>query len=100
MTPDQPKITHSDYQSGGRYVAHVPGESATGYLDWEPGGENIRIATHTVVPPKIGGRGIGGLLVERFVADARELGFKIVPKCSFVAAKLAGNPDWKGLIAA
>lgn len=100
MAKDQPHITHRDLPKGGKYIAHVPGQSATGYLEWEPGGKDIRIATHTVVPAEIGGRGIGGLLVERLAADAREQGFRIVPQCSFVAAKLADNPQWRDLIAA
>lgn len=98
---DDPKdtvtITQSPYGEGGRYVAQVEGEEATGYLEWEPDGENVRVATHTVVPPAIGGRGIAGLLVKRLIADAHEEGFRIVPQCSYVAAKFDKNPDWSDL---
>ncbi len=90
-------ITHHQHGSGGRYVAQVEGEEATGYLEWEPRGEGVRIATHTVVPPTIGRRGIAGELVKRLIADAREQGFKIVPQCSYVAAKFDKKPDWAEL---
>jgi len=90
-------ITHHIHGAGGRYVAKIEGETATGYLEWEPRGESTRVATHTVVPPAIGGRGVAAELVERLVADARDEGFKIVPQCSYVAAKFADNPDWHDL---
>lgn len=90
-------ITHHLQDSGGRYVATVQGETHQGYLEWEPRGENIRVATHTIVPQEIGGRGIAGMLVQQLIMDARENGFSIVPQCSYVAKKFAENPDWADL---
>jgi len=94
-------ITHHVQGQGGRYVAVVEGESAEGYLDWEPGGnqggKEVRIAAHTVVPRAIGGRGVAGQLVERMIADARRLDFLIRPDCSYVAKAFADNPDWASL---
>ncbi|MEM7780360.1 MAG: GNAT family N-acetyltransferase [Pseudomonadota bacterium] len=90
-------ITHEAQGTGGKYVAHVPGENVTGYLEWESRGENIRVATHTIVPSAIGGRGIAGLLVDRLIADARIDGFQIVPQCSYVARKFEQNPEWSDL---
>lgn len=93
------KITHHVQGQGGTYVAHLPGEDLTGYLEWEPenGNDDVRIATHTVVPKPIGGRGVAAHLVRRLVADAQRKGFKIVPRCSYVAAKFDENPDWSDL---
>lgn len=92
-------ITHHVQGQGGSYVAHIESESAEGYLEWEPGpGEgDVRVATHTVVPKAIGGRGIAARLVGRLVEDARTQGFTIVPRCSYVAAKFDENPDWADL---
>lgn len=94
-------ITHHVQGQGGKYVAHPAGESTTGYLEWEPGaeqdGKEVRIATHTIVPRKIGGRGIARQLVEHFVARARKRGFLIDPRCSYVAARFDENPDWADL---
>lgn len=87
-------ITHHAQGQGGRYDAAVEGESASGYLEWEPEGDDVRVATHTIVPRAIGGRGVAARLVERLVFDAREQGFKIVPQCSYVARKFERNPDW------
>ena len=93
-------ITHKEQGAGGKYVAEVPGSDVVGYLEWEPHGEGVRVATHTIVPPEIGGRGIAGLLVDRLIDDAREQGFKIVPQCSYVEAKFRRNPDWAEFLAA
>ncbi len=97
----QVTITHHVQGQGGKYNADVEGEDANGYLEWEPksasSNADVRVATHTVVPPEIGGRGIAGQLVERLVADARSQGFKIVPQCSYVEKKFDENPDWSDL---
>lgn len=102
---EQTTITHHAQGQGGKYVAKIEGESTTGYLEWEPRGgapgenvsDDVRIATHTVVPPAIGNRGIAAMLVDRFVSDAREKGFRIDPRCSYVAAKFKRNPEWEDL---
>ncbi|GAA4046451.1 GNAT family N-acetyltransferase [Parerythrobacter jejuensis] len=105
MAEDHAKvtITHHVQGQGGKYVAHVDGSEHTGYLEWEPRDsagktkEDVHVATHTVVPQAIGGRGIAGQLVERLVADSRKYGFKIVPRCSYVAKKFEDNPEWESL---
>jgi len=97
MTLDGISISHRNHGSGGRYVARVEGESALGYLEWEPREDGVRVATHTVVPPAIAGRGIAKALVDQLVRDAREQGFGIVPQCSYVAAKFDENPEWADL---
>ena len=90
-------ITHHVQGQGGIYTAELPGETAKGTLEWEPRGEDVRVATHTIVPDPISGRGVAARLVERFVQDARRQGFKIVPQCSYVAAKFEENPGWADL---
>lgn len=98
-------ITHRAQGQGGKYVATLAGESSHGYLEWEQRKDlpkeqvasPVRVATHTIVPEAIGGRGVAAQLVERRVEDARRLGFKIDPQCSYVAAKFDKNPDWASL---
>lgn len=93
-------ILHHVQGQGGKYVAHVDGSEHTGYLEWEPRNGpagNVRVATHTVVPEPIGGRGVAAQLVDRLVEDARQKGFTIVPQCSYVANKFDEHPDWADL---
>lgn len=98
---DKVTITHHVQGQGGKYVANIEGESVQGTLEWEPrksdSGPDVRVATHTIVPPKIGGQGIARLLVERLVEDARRKDFKVVPQCSYVRARFDENPDWSDL---
>ena len=90
-------ITHHVVGQGGKYIAHLEGEDAKGTLEWEPGdevdGKEVRIATHTLVPEAIGGRGVAAELVERLVADARKQDFLIRPDCSYFAKNFE-ETDW------
>ena len=90
-------ITHHALEGGGKYVAELQGEDVTGHLDWEARGDDVRVATHTIVPQAIGGRGVARALVDRLIADAREQGFKVVPQCWYVAKKFDENPGWADL---
>ncbi len=102
---DAVSITHHAQGQGGKYVAHIDGEELQGTLEWEPRDgapservpAGVRVATHTIVPRAIGGRGVAARLVERLIADAREQGFRIVPQCSYVEKKFEENPDWSDL---
>jgi len=93
-------ITSTDHGTHGEYRAIVEGSSHTGFLSWvqQPGPNGpVRLAEHTVVPPAIGGRGIALELVKALVADAREQGFRIDPRCSYVAVQFARHKDWADL---
>ncbi len=98
---DKLTITRIDHGDHGEYRAHPSDSDHIGRLTWvlkkDMEGGDVRVAEHTIVPPEIGGRGIAGELVEALLADARELGFKIDPECSYVAAKFEQNPDWANL---
>lgn len=89
-------IERHDNGDSGEYLARVSGSDARGKLTWVKRGGS-RVADHTLVPPALRGQGIAMELVEALVADAREQGFKIVPACSYVAAKFDENPGWSDL---
>lgn len=55
--------------------------------------------THTIVPSSLQGGGVGSRLVAGALAQVRERGLKVVPRCSFVAAYIARHPEWKDLLA-
>ena len=86
-------ITKEEGPTGGRYVTVIDGlECELTYSRMGDSG-NV-IADHTGVPRALGGRGIGGALVDALIADARQNGFKIVPLCPFVRAQYARHPEW------
>jgi len=94
---DGVSITKTDLGDHGTYYAHVEGSKFIGRLEWTRHG-NVLVVEHTIVPIEIGGRGIATLLLDAVLADAREQGFKIDPKCSFAARKFAQHPEWADLI--
>ncbi|HVJ02843.1 MAG TPA: GNAT family N-acetyltransferase [Sphingomonas sp.] len=55
--------------------------------------------THTIVPSSMQGNGVGSRLVSGALAQVRERGLKVVPRCPFVAAYIARHPEWKDLLA-
>ena len=69
-----------------------------GYVQYERKDDTL-VATHTVVPHAIGGRGIAAQLVARLFEHARAEGLKIQPHCSYVAAWARKHPEVADLLA-
>ena len=79
-----------------RYEMTVDGRMAiAAYVD--EGG--ARVFTHTLVPPEIGGHGVGTRLIKGALADVRARGLKMVPQCPFVAAYMERHPETRDLLA-
>ena len=55
--------------------------------------------THTEVPPRHEGKGIGTALVEAGLAAARERGLKVIPTCPFFASYMKRHPESHDLLA-
>lgn len=93
-----PEILLEDLgRNRGRYVTTIDGHVAELTFVRRPGG--VLFADHTGVPDALGGKGVGKALVLRLVADARALGLRITPACSFIEAQFRRNPDWADLLA-
>ena len=56
--------------------------------------------THTAVPERLEGRGIGSRLVKGALADVRGHGLRALPACEFVAAYMERHPEEQDLLAA
>jgi uncharacterized protein len=93
------QITRTDETTHGAYRAELPGTDRPAELTWSALGP-LRIADHTFVPPEMRGRRVAQQLVEALVADAREQGFRIVPRCSYVDALFKRHPDWTDVLSA
>ncbi|WP_347137796.1 GNAT family N-acetyltransferase [Paracoccus sp. SSK6] len=78
----------------GRYVARMAGVEAQAELTFTRRGPERISADHTGAPEALRGTGAAGALVDAMVADARKEGFRIVPLCSYVAARYAKHPEW------
>ena len=91
-------ITRSEEGSKGRYEARVEGHDGNGELTYSRMSPSKVIADHTGVDDSLRGTGVGKVLVERLVADARSEGFTIVPLCSFVQAQFKRHSEWSDLL--
>lgn len=74
-------------------------------------GEHVAIVTyrregtvlwlnHAGVPPALGGRGIGGQLVDGVLQQVRARGEQVVPVCSFIVRHIERHPQYQDLLAA
>ena len=89
-------VQHEDGPTRGRYVIHLP-DGLEAELTYRKRDEATIIAAHTFVPPSFRGHGLAEKLVNRLIADARRLGLKIEPLCSYVAAQFRRHPEWVDL---
>ncbi|MET0725694.1 MAG: GNAT family N-acetyltransferase [Leifsonia sp.] len=81
---------------GDRYEISIDGEIA-GYSEFRriPGGI---VVTHTQTLRAYKGQGVATRLVEWMLADARERGERVVPKCPFVLEYLETHHQFDDII--
>jgi predicted GNAT family acetyltransferase len=73
-----------------RFALEVEGHLA--HLDYRQEADRL-VLVHTEVPEALGGRGLGGTLVEAAVDAAAAQGLIVVAECSFAAQWLERHPD-------
>jgi predicted GNAT family acetyltransferase len=95
---------HIDFEetsSKGRYFVPADDPDADqAELTFSKLGDKTIIADHTGVPDRYRGQGVGLMLVERMVEDARANGITIVPLCPFVRAMYEKHPEWSDVMQA
>ena len=57
------------------------------------------VFTHTSVPGKIAGHGVGSRLIRAALDSARDRGLTVVAQCPFVAAYIDRHPEYRVLLA-
>jgi hypothetical protein len=78
-----------------RFELDADGYTAVSYYRLTNG---VMTFNHTEVPPAIEGQGVGSRLVHGALEEARRLGYKVVPRCSFVSHYMASHPEFSDLI--
>ena len=78
-----------------RFETNFDGQSA--YLSYSFQGDSVCF-DHTFVPEDLRGRGVASALVRKGLEEARRQHWKIVPRCSFVAAFLERHPEFAELV--
>ena len=72
-----------------------PGEPAI--LSYHPKGENF-VIDRTFVPAHLRGQGIAAAITRDALLEARRLGWKIIPDCSYVETFILRNPEFADLL--
>lgn len=70
-------------------------EIAAAYYDKD---SHHLILTHTIVPRRFAGQGIGAALARGVFADLRASGRKAVLRCPFMAAYFARHPEYAEVV--
>jgi predicted GNAT family acetyltransferase len=91
-------ITHTEAGGKGRYAARVGDAAERAELTYVRIDAGTIVADHTWVPDALRGRGIGQVLVERLVEDARGGGHRIVPRCPYVRSLFGRHPEWSDVL--
>jgi predicted GNAT family acetyltransferase len=80
-----------------RYELAVDGHIAATYYQIADG---VVTFVHTEVPPELGGKGIGSILIKGALDQVRAAGLKVIAQCPFVKAYIDKHPDYADLLKA
>lgn len=93
------KVMQENLGEKGRYVVRLEDIEEPAVLDYRWLRKDLMVAVHTGVPDAMQGRGVGRVLVDRLIADARAGGYRIVPQCPYVRAQYERHPEWADVMA-
>lgn len=78
-----------------RYQLAVDGHIAATYYKIADGAITF---VHTVVPPELGGKGVGSKLIKGALDQVRTNGLKVIAECPFVKAFIEKHADYQDLL--
>lgn len=84
-----------DNEAKKQYEFHIDGDLAR--IEYIKAREKIFL-THTEVPAKLEGKGIGSALIKQALEDIQQKGLELVPLCPFVVAFINRHPEYNTLI--
>ena len=84
-----------DNEEKKQYEFHIDGDIAR--IEYMKAQGKIFL-THTEVPAKFEGKGIGSALIKLALDDIQQKGLTLVPLCPFVAAYINHHPEYNTLI--
>ena len=94
MSEQELAIDVVENAAANRFEATVNGELAV--AEYVRTGNTVTF-THTLVPEALRNRGIGSALARAALERATERGWRVVPRCPFIAAYIAQHPEYHAL---
>lgn len=91
-------VKKQDTPQGHRFLIETDAGEAE--LTLVRAGDGIFNANHTFTPTALRGQGVAGKLYAAMIADAKELGYKIIPGCPYVEVKFKRNPEDRAAVGA
>lgn len=85
----------TDNTEAKRFELEVDGSIA--YVEYILMSKKI-LFTHTEVPVKLEGKGIGSKLVLLALENIEARGLKLIPLCPFTAAYIKRHPEWERML--
>lgn len=86
-------ITHNP--SAQRFETIINGH--LGYISYQQRGDSL-VYDHTIVPPELGGLGVGSALVKHALEYARSQNKTVISQCSFVSAYMNKHTEYQDLL--
>ncbi|MEN3349198.1 MAG: uncharacterized protein V7632_2833 [Bradyrhizobium sp.] len=87
--------TFRDNAQNSRFELEVDG--AIAFVAYRKTPDTITLV-HTVVPPELGGRGIGSKLARATLDAVRAQGIKLVVTCEFIQGFMKKHPEYNDLL--
>ena len=96
MTSNESVEQFTDDPGAARFEMQVDGV-LVGWVDYRPAGTSVILA-HTEVVEGQEGRGVGGRLVRRAMAEFEARGLLVMPTCPFALDYLRRHPELQHLV--
>ena len=92
-------MNHSDTPPTVTHDVSLQRFEATGgsYLSYTFEGDRV-VFDHTYVPDEFRGQGLAAALTRSALEEARHRGWKIIPRCSYIATFIARNPEFADVV--
>ena len=94
--PEAVTVARNDEKS--RYEILVDGR-VIGFSDYRLRGDR-QVFVHTEIDPEFRGRDLAATLVEAALDDARANGYRVIPRCPYVAEFIQEHPEYEDLVGA
>lgn len=78
-----------------QFEYHIAGEVAK--VMYSMRGNTVYL-NYALVPGKLRGQGIGGMMMEEVLEYVRSNNFKVIPICSYTVRYIELHPKWKSLL--